>query len=221
MLLAALMLHAPPRAAQPSMNFFDDAATWLRSVGADYEADALSPAATEALADITRPDGWRLKCEIGSEVAQRLGGSGTLATGPVSSTAALDLRVAFGLDEGYAPPQGPVRLLQRSRYLEEVGFWKVDADADDGMPEQVQFRLQVRAEDGGLVLGGTTLVPPGPLYFNAIYSPQDARGGGGLERGRVTVKEDIGTNAIFQARGILAEFKIVGAFDATRMPPKT
>ena len=118
MLLAALMLHAPPRAAQPSMNFFDDAATWLRSVGADYEADALSPAATEALADITRPDGWRLKCEIGSEVAQRLGGSGTLATGPASSTAALDLRVAFGLDEGYAPPHHPCLIRQSLELLE-------------------------------------------------------------------------------------------------------
>jgi hypothetical protein len=31
---------------------------------------------------------------------------------------------------------------------------------------------------------------------------------------RLTVKEDIGVNTIFQSRGILAEFKLVGRFDA-------
>ena len=36
-----------------------------------------------------------------------------------------------------------------------------------------------------------------------------------LERGRITVKEDIGVNTpVFNARGILAEFKIVGTFEA-------
>ena len=31
---------------------------------------------------------------------------------------------------------------------------------------------------------------------------------------RLTVKEDIGVNTIFRSRGILAEFKLVGRFDA-------
>ena len=35
-----------------------------------------------------------------------------------------------------------------------------------------------------------------------------------LGDGRLTVKEDVGVHTIFQARGILAEFKLVGRFDA-------
>ena len=38
-----------------------------------------------------------------------------------------------------------------------------------------------------------------------------------LGNGRITVKEEIGANVgIFNAKGILAEFKIVGVFDAAK-----
>ena len=126
----------------------------------------------------------------------------------------LNLRVAFSLDEGYVPPQGTVRLLKPSRYFAELGFWKVDADTDDGVPQALQWRLQ--SNEGGLVVGGQTLLPEGPVYFNALCR-EDSRCGWQLADGRVTVKEDIGVNAgIFNARGILAEFKIVGIFGVSQ-----
>ena len=159
--------------------------------------------------DICRSEGWDCRCEIGQEVAKSLGGSGALAKGPESGTAVLDLRVLFSVEEGYAPPQGPVRLARSSRYFEDTGYWKTQADADDGMPEQLQFRLQCR--EPGLELGGQTLLPPGPVYFNALYD------GAGLNKGRITVKEDLGSDVgLFRAKGILAEFKIVGNFEAAR-----
>ena len=214
---SALLMLAPPatpRAGIPHMGFFD----WLLP---DYDDMGLGPEAIAAVEDICRPSGWDVKCEIGSEVARSVGGSGQLASSRASGTAVLDLRLSFALDKGYSPPQGPVRLARSSRYFSEVGFWKVDADTDDGVPEQVQWRLQT---DDGLVLGGQTLVPPGPCYFNMLYTPADgdgdgAGGGGSLDKGRITVKEDIGVNTgIFQAKGILAEFKIVGTCSAARAP---
>ena len=70
------------------------------------------------LAHICRPEGWDVRCQIGSDVARSVGGSGELAKAQ-TSTGQLDLRLAFGLDEGYSPPQGPVRLLRTSRYLRD------------------------------------------------------------------------------------------------------
>ena len=90
----------------------------------------------------------------------------------------------------------------------------MEADADDGVPQQVQWRLQT-SEAEGLVLGGDTLCPAGPVYFNALFK---AANGGSLERGRITVKEEIGQDfGIFNAKGILAEFKIVGTFEAVKL----
>lgn len=78
---------------------------------------------------------------------------------------------------------------------------------------EVQWRLQSAA---GLELGGQVLLPPGPVYFNALCTVQPG-GGVALEKGRITVKEDIGINTgLFQGRGILAEFKIVGSFEVRR-----
>jgi hypothetical protein len=68
----------------------------------------------------------------------------------------------------------------------------------------------------GLQLGGETLISGGPLYFNArcAPAPENADPAYVLSDGRLTVKEDLGSNVgLFQSRGILAEFKIVGGFE--------
>ena len=121
------------RVPAPSLLF-----DWLRTVGPDFEAEDLSPEATAAVNDICSDNGWDLRCEIGSLVAKGLGGSGELASGPETSTATLDICVQFSLDEGYTPPQGPTRLRRSSRYFDEIGFWKVDADTDDGVPQRAR-----------------------------------------------------------------------------------
>lgn len=58
---------------------------------------------------------------------------------------------------------------------------------------------------------------PGQIYFNALVKQQISSGAASsnivLTEGRVTVKEDIGVNTLFQARGILAEYKVVGRFE--------
>ena len=72
-------------------------------------------------------------------------------------------------------------------------------------------RLQWRVACLGIESVG---LPAGPLYFNAkIALDGDAIS---LTSGRLTVKEEIGVNTpLFPtARGILAEFKIVGTFEA-------
>jgi len=86
------------------------------------------------------------------------------------------------------------------------------------VPTAVKWRLFC----SGLSSGGSTVLPEGPLYFNALVedrrrSPDDAEGVRPLSLGggRLTVKEDVGVNTIFQARGILAEFKLVGRFDVS------
>ena len=90
---ALVLLPAPPRHPPPRLLF-----DWLRSVGPDFEADPLSADASAAIDGICQT--WELKCEIGSEVARSLGGSGTLAKAQ-SSTVELSLRLRFTLDEGY------------------------------------------------------------------------------------------------------------------------
>ena len=211
-----LLLPSPSRTPAPTMNFLDDVQNWLLSVGPDFVGeDELSPLAQAAVNDICRPDGWTIKCEIGSEPARRVGGSGTLAKGS-SSTGNIDLKLQFSVDEGYSPPQGPVKLLRSSRFFQDVGFWKVDADTDDGVPQQVQWRL--RTSEEGITLGGQELVPKGDCYFNALCTAFDGEPATvTLGNGRITVKEEIGANVgIFNAKGILAEFKIVGVFDAAK-----
>ena len=84
------------------------------------------------------------------------------------------------------------------------------------LPFQLQLRLGTVAEDG-LVASGDTLIPPGAVYFNARCERREDGLGVRLSDGRITVKEEIGANGLFQARGILAEFKIVGTFECT--PP--
>ena len=87
---------------------------------------------------------------------------------------------------------------------------QVDADDDDGVPQQLQWRLKTC--EGGLCLGDQTLVPEGPLYFNALCTTisgdeqdGDICGGGDvtveLGDGRLTVKEDVGVDVgLFQVR---------------------
>ena len=61
-------------------------------------------------------------------------------------------------------------------------------------------------------------VPVGTLVEEGRRAPGDDEAARpiALGRGRVTVKEDIGVNTgIFQGRGILAEFKLVGSFDVS------
>jgi hypothetical protein len=107
------------------MGMFD----WIDSaLGTD--AQPSSEASALAIGSLCREGGWDLRCNIGSEPARSLGGSGAVAKGS-SGTAILDLALAFELDEGYDPPQGSVRLIRPSRFLggeNNRGFWKVDAD---------------------------------------------------------------------------------------------
>ncbi len=197
-----------PRHAPSQLGWLD----WL--AGEDVQS---SPEASEVLREITRPEGWDVSCSIGSDVARSVGGSGLLANGE-SATVRLDLRLRFALDSGYDPPQGSVSLLQRSSYVNaEQGIWKVDSDTDAGVPDVVQWRLNL---PGGLQAGGQELLPAGPIYFNARCQRGDGGDGGGalprlrLRAGRLTVKEDIGIDTpIFGGKGILAEFKIVGTFE--------
>ena len=82
-----------------------------------------------------------------------------------------------------------------------------EADDDEGVPTYVQWRTKC--------LGIETVgLPAGSLYFNAKIVRDGDRCT--LEAGRLTVKEEIGVNTpLFPtARGILAEFKIVGTFEA-------
>jgi len=96
----------------------------------------------------------------------------------------------------------------------------VDATDESGMPTAVQWRLSC----SGISAGGDEdeLVPQGSLYCNALLTVR-ADGGITLGDGRLTVKEELGISgapSIVNAKGILAEFKIVGSFDMSPAEPK-
>eukprot|EP00316_Scyphosphaera_apsteinii_P008932 CAMPEP_0119308018 /NCGR_PEP_ID=MMETSP1333-20130426/8355_1 /TAXON_ID=418940 /ORGANISM="Scyphosphaera apsteinii, Strain RCC1455" /LENGTH=245 /DNA_ID=CAMNT_0007311699 /DNA_START=77 /DNA_END=814 /DNA_ORIENTATION=+ len=175
-----------------------------------------SEAAKRVTSELCRPDGWTIQCDIGAAVARAAGGTGTLARQSSSAEIRLDLRVALDLDAGYEPPQGSVRLLSSSRLLNSSrGFWKVDATDEEDMPTALQMRLSCK----DIEVSGETLVPAGALYFNALIDQSNSAGAASavrLSRGQLTVKEDLGVNlGLFNPRGILAEFKLIGTFRAT------
>ena len=155
------------------MGLFD----WLSG-----EDEINSPEATAAIEELCRPDGWEVKCEIGSEPRDQLVAVAHWPSRPLRQ-AAINLRLGFGVDEGYVPPQGGVSLLAPSRFFSDEsprGFWKVDDDGDDGFPRQVQWRLRTSDSEAGLVLGGDTLLPPGAVYFNAKCEPTGRTDGPGI-----------------------------------------
>ena len=173
-----------------------------------------SPEKAAVMAELCRPDGWDVRCEIGSGVAKSVGGSGALAKAN-SQDVRLELSLALDqyTEERYQdPPQGALRFLRASRFFEPEsstieGFFKIEADNYEGVPTYVQWRTKcLGIESVGL--------PAGSLYFNAKIVRDGDRCT--LEAGRLTVKEEIGVNTpLFPtARGILAEFKIVGTFEA-------
>jgi hypothetical protein len=192
-----------PQRASTQLGLFD----WLSS---PQQEDDLSVEAAAAFEALCREDGWLVRCQIGSEAARAVGGSGELAKGS-SSTAAIDFALSFSRDAGYVPSQGSVNLIRASRFLApKPGFWKLESDDDDGVPQTVQWRLQTSEQ--GMRLGDDVLVPPGPMYFNARCEWKEGRLA--LYDGRLTVKEDVGIDVgLFKAKGILAEFKIVGTFE--------
>lgn len=198
--------HAAPRAAE-SGGWFSGIADLFK----DFEP---SPEKAAVMAELCRPDGWDVRCEIGSAVAKSVGGSGALAKG---SSSEVSLELSLALDQYTEaryqdPPQGSLRFLRSSRFFEPEsetieGFFKIEADDDEGVPTYVQWRTKcLGIESVGL--------PAGSLYFNAKIVRDGDRCT--LEAGRLTVKEEIGVNTpLFPtARGILAEFKIVGTFEA-------
>ena len=121
-----------------------------------------------------------MRCEIGSEVARSVGGSGSLAMAKEgSSTGVLSLRLRFSVDDGYAPPQGAVALLRESKFFPSAasaapadtstrreGFWKLGEDDDDGVPRQIQWRLQTGAD--GLALEEALFAPPHKINPNCF-----------------------------------------------------
>ena len=241
MLIGVLLSCRPPRPRSPTV-LLAEGGDWWANLNPWAELP-VSAAVAETVAGICRPDGWSVRCTLGSQPARDLGGTGTLAKGEASSTVSVDYSVRFELEKGFDPPQGTVSLFSSSRLLststatEEAaaaaggtrpavakGFWSVDATDDDDVPTAVRWRLQC----AGIESGGVTIVPEGQIYFNALVGERRPLPGeqvGSTARpislgdGRLTVKEDVGVNTIFQARGILAEFKLVGSFDASPRSP--
>ena len=176
----------------------------------DFE---LSPAAAAVVAELCREEGWDIELELGSLPARAAGGTGTLVrSSQASPTVGLAARVRLECDEGVDPPEGALRLVGPSRLLDDArAFWRVVDDGADGVPRAVQMKLE--AAGAGIIASDVALVPPGPVYLNARVASPD---GAPLELrdGKVTVKEDVGGAFVFDARGILAEYKIVGTFEA-------
>ena len=179
---------------------------------ADFE---LSPAAAAAVDELCREDGWDVELELGSLPARAAGGTGTLVrSSQASPTVGLAARVRLECDAGVDPPEGALRLVTPSRLLNDTrAFWRVVDDGAGGVPRAVQMKLEA---GDGIIASDVTLVPPGPVYLNARVSLDVPLQ---LCDGKVTVKEDVGGSFVFDARGILAEYKIVGTFEAAPAAP--
>ena len=171
-----------------------------------------SPEKAAVMAELCRPDGWDVRCEIGSGVAKSVGGSGALAKAN-SQDVRLELSLALDqyTEERYQdPPQGALRFLRPSRFFEPEsdaieGFFKIEADNDEGVPTYAGRTKRLGIESVGCQRDRSST----PRSCATAIAARSRRGG-------LTVKEEIGLNTpIFPtARGILAEFKIVGTFEA-------
>ena len=133
---------------------------------------------------------------------------------------------SFKARELYSPPQGALRFLRPSRFFEPEseyieGFFKIEADDDEGVPTYVQWRTKcLGIESVGL--------PAGSLYFNAKIDGEkrggsDTAGDGGGEKsvrmssGVATIKRDVKASFLgADYSGIMAEYIVVGTFTGTR-----
>ena len=217
-LIALCSAASPPQCHKISMSLFDN--LWADS--------AQSPDVAKALDAICCEGGWDVKCTIGqtaardlrSRIEDRSGGAlpSTLLDS-TSSDVGIQFSVAF-------EPQGTVRLLSSSRFLStttaddgvgvassiESGCWKVTSTDDDDVPTALRWRL----ECDGIRVGGESLVPEGPVYFNALTTAERRRRGVDPGSGRVTIREDSSVlSALFGTRGLIEEFKTVGSFAIT------
>ena len=218
-------------------SWFDRLGSFLSPAEDEVAPWEASAEARDAVRLLCREGGWKLRCTLGTAAAKSVGGSGELVKRrtPAADIDA-DFVISFSIDEGFDPPQGAVELVRRSRLLAEdegpsgrrdaAGFWKTTVDDELTMvPTEVQLRMRSL----GISSAGESVVPPGAVYLNAkvAYDPVRAAAptpnaeGLTLYDGRVTVKEDVGGfggfggGPIFSAKGILAEFKIVGTFEAS------
>ena len=192
-----------------------------------------SSAVAECVQEICREDGWDIRCTLGSEAAQGLRSRAEDKTGaPVAKAmqnvtcgdVGLEITVAFELEPGSDPgsrlrSQGTVVLVGTSRYLSTAmatGDWKVTSRDDDDVPTAIRWRLHCSE----LVVGGSILVPQGPVYFNAFTTAERRQRGLDVGSGRVTVREDSSVlSALFGTRGLIEEFKTVGRFEISPRSP--
>ena len=192
-----------------------------------------SPAVAATVEEICRKDGWDVVCTLGLQAAQGLrsraedrSGSPLPAALQASTSGDVDIQfaVAFDLELGLDPgsrsmAQGTVRLLSTSRYLSmsaETGAWKVTSTDDDEVPTAIRWNLRSTQ----IAAGGDTLVPEGPLYFNALTTAERRRRGLDVGSGRVAIREDSSVlSQIFGTRGLIEEFKTVGRLRITPRKP--
>lgn len=141
-----------------------------------------------------------------------------------SSDVGLQFGVAFDLEPGLdagsrAAAQGTVRRLGSSRFLsisEATGSWRVTSSDDDEVPTAIRWSL----ECSEVAVGDDVIVPPGPLYFNALTTAERRQRGLGKGSGRVAIREDSSMlSALFGTRGLIEEFKTVGRFEITPRGP--
>ena len=175
----------------------------------DFE---LSPAAAAVVAELCREEGWDIELELGSLPARAAGGTGTLVRSSQASPPSASPRAcASGATRASIRPKARCGSSGRRGCSTTRGVLEGRGRRRTGVPRAVQMKLE--AAGAGIVACDVALVPPGPVYLNARVASPD---GAPLELrdGKVTVKEDVGGAFVFDARGILAEYKIVGTFEA-------
>jgi hypothetical protein len=206
----SLHSRARPILAQRAQS---ESPSWFDRIGQAFRGEdesAITPELAGVAAFLTAAEGFSFRMTLGSEPAKSAGGSGTLAKA-ASPTVSLELPVRFAIDStpAYDPFQGDVILLKDSKFFATPpSFWLAEYEKPD---DRVPVLWQMRVSCKGIDASGQQLLPAGQIFFNARLE-KDRRGEWALTDGTITVKETVPFS-----RGILAELKLVGVFDVTRI----
>lgn len=202
-------------------------ANTLRMSGEEPAVDAPAPSSAitaskkrEGPATLTDETEWKLVCKF----------TGPMQDGSFGPSVEVACKVIFSEDEGYEPPQGPIKVVNSNYLGSDMSFWKLDEDPEAegfdkagfwiwGLFEEPKYPfilLQMEVTQDIQTADG--VVPKGTVYGQGKVT-RDKETGVTLTEGVLTLREPVRmkVDLLGLSEGILAEIKPVGTFTVTAL----